>query len=843
MNMNRTCSSLCIVALLLALAPAVAPAASDVTIDTGKLRLTFRADGSGFLDEIAYTGRVVASYRTDPPADVPPDAARRVADLSDRLKAAAPAETPCTLVRGRTRHGHDLVTIANGYLRISVVPQVGGRIVELTDLIAGRNQIQEHYTATNRLPDLTGKRVYLDGFEDSIDRHDDAWRAPYDVRVASDTPAEVSIVARADVENPGEDGRKLRIERTMRLSRGSPVLAVSIRYTVLGGMQNVKMMPHPCPFVGEAPDSNDVFYVSSQGAVMRYPARDNGGDIYVPLDSNDHWAAICDRRDRQTLVNTFAGPVELLDIYMGKGAYTLEPYTPQIEGVAAGASVSMDLAYWFCYNLDAVNFANTALAGQLQLDRETVSGGENLHARVALVSATQAMPLRLAPRVLDAGGRVVKEFPAFTLASAMLVARPAAREFDVRDIPEGPYTLVVDVKDGDRTQGQMRAAFTRSASRGCLVDRFIPADRQAPARLAVLGRRMPLAPVVDTIERKDAAGATEVRLAGRFAAAGANTRCGRFQTAFAVTNGGSVIDVTHTFIPEGEPGDLIAEWACRLPLVLRGAPTQIRVTVGNDHKLPDVWRLDNTDEYYPSYLLSDLKRWPRWRLGGLLVDSPAHYAIWKSNRADTSPIVTYEGTRAPGWLDVSDADWGVTVVFGGDIMAQAPKGISFDAESGELRVSLHPSESAPLALMERAAPGVALARGRPATVHFSLEFHDGRHPTRMPLELTDAQYRRLLESVKTYWALGGAMAQAGLNTAGTPDEKVDRLLRADMPPSGILRAHVQLLAAAMKAVPGFAPGPDAEDNIRRLLGYYRTGELRPPPAGTATTPAVRTQPP
>jgi hypothetical protein len=91
-----------------------------------------------------------------------------------------------------------------------------------------------------------------------------------DVRVAKEAPEEVAIVAQADVENRSEDGRKLRIERTMRVILGSPVPAVSIRSTVLGGKQNVKVMPHPSPFGGEAPDPNNVLYASSQGAVVRH---------------------------------------------------------------------------------------------------------------------------------------------------------------------------------------------------------------------------------------------------------------------------------------------------------------------------------------------------------------------------------------------------------------------------------------------------------------------------------------------------------------------------------------------------------------------------------------------
>ena len=812
---------------------APAQAVTNAVVDTGKLRFAVNRDGGGFIDEILYDGRLVASFRNDlalsPPGyDVSPEA-RQLADaIAARLKKnAVPADVVCTLTRGQTRHGHDRVTIANGYLRVSVVPQVGGRIIEMTDLITGRNQFQDTYSSLEKLPDLTKKREFLGGFEDNIDRHDIAWRTPYEVQTLVEKPDEVSIVARADVENPGEGGRKLRIERTMRLVKGSPVLWITLRYTALGGAQNVKIMPHPRPFAGEAPDTNDTFYVSSRGEVVRSPVTDKQGDVYVPLGADDHWAAICDIRDRHTLVNTFSGPLELIDIYVDKGAYTLEPYTPQIEGIAEGGNVTMNLAYWSCYNMDAVHFASETLAGQLLLQRDAILGDEPLRAKIALVGTRVPEPIRLAPKILDAGGRLVSSLPPFTVQSAFLAAQPTAQVLAVKDLPEGRYTLAVDLVRGTNAVGQMRAAFVRLPARGCFIDGFVPAETNVPVRLAVLGRRVPGAPSVETIERTVDGDTSRVKIAGTFTSAPARQPLGRFETTLSAVKGGSTIEVAHTLIPEGPDGGLVSEWACRLPLILRGKPTQIRTIVGNDHKFLDVWRLDSTDEYYPSYLLSDVMRWPRWGLGGLLVDSPTHYAIWKSNRADTSPTVTYEGVRSPGWLDVSDADWGVTTVFSGDVMAQAPKAIVFDAESGDLKIALHPAEAAPLAVAGQGAAGATLARGQPATVRFSLEFHDGRHPTRMPLELTDSQYRLLIESVRSHWTLASAMWQAGLKSEGTPEERIERLLRADMPPSGILRSHSGLLSAAMKVVAGFVPSADSEDNIRRLLHYYRTGEILP----------------
>ena len=653
MNTNhRSKRLLPLVALVLAIA-AWLPTSRAAGVDTGKLKFTVNPTGGGFIDEIEFAGRRIATFQAPGTASNPgfesPAGAIGLAELNRTFHPDRAAAIPCKLTRPKTRHGMDKVMLENGFVRVSIVPRLGRRIAEMSDLLNGQNHFAFRYE-NGELPDLSKQRVFLGGFEDAIDRSDDAWRTAYQLAVVAETAKKVSVVVTANVDNPGEGGKELRLARTMTLQIGSPVLSMRIEYTVLGGKQNVKMMPHPEPFAGSQPDPNDHFYASSKGQVRHASFQDNGeGDVYLPLDEADHWAAICDLRQRHTLINTFTGPMDLLDIYLTKTSYTLEPYTRQVEGLEEGRSLTMDLAYWSCYNLDAVHYADNEIAGEMLLQKDVLGRDEALKAKIAMVSAT------------------------------------------------------------------------------------------APGKVDLL-------------------------------------------------------------------------------------PRMLKTTVGNDHLLPDVWRLDNSGEYYWDWLLSDKMRWPKWRVGGLLVDSRWHYRIWKSNRADTSATTTYEGTRSPGWLDVSDGnDWGVTAVFPDNAMSAAPKGITFDAESGVLTVSLQPSQSLP----RRVAVGEP-----PLKAHFRLEFHTTRIPTRYQPELTDAQYRRLLESVKDHWCFyGNSMVYAGLRADLSKDTWIQRLIEADMPPSALLRTYEPFLPAALERLgKDFVPSSNKEDNIRRLLHFYRTGEILPPPS-------------
>jgi hypothetical protein len=162
-------------------------------------------------------------------------------------------------------------------------------------------------------------------------------------------------------------------------------------------------------------------------------------------------------------------------------------------------------------------------------------------------------------------------------------------------------------------------------------------------------------------------------------------------------------------------------------------------------------------------------------------------------------------------------------------MSAAPKGITFDAESGVLTVSLQPSQSLP----RRVAVG-----DPPLKAHFRLEFHTTRIPTRYEPELTDAQYRRLLESVKDHWCFyGNIMVYAGLRPDLPKDAWIQRLIEADMTPSALLRTYEPYLPAALERLgKKFASSSDKEDNIRRLLHFYRTGEILPPSSPIVPSP-------
>jgi len=87
----------------------------------------------------------------------------------------------------------------------------------------------------------------------------------------------------------------------------------------------------------------------------------------------------------------------------------------------------------------------------------------------------------------------------------------------------------------------------------------------------------------------------------------------------------------------------IATWGVRLPLRLGRDAQKVQMTAPGTFRV-ERWRVDQTDEQIPDWLLSDSKsRWPIWRIGGISLGPGDSYRIWKANRADTSPLFCDEG--------------------------------------------------------------------------------------------------------------------------------------------------------------------------------------------------------
>ncbi len=290
------------------------------------------------------------------------------------------------------------------------------------------------------------------------------------------------------------------------------------------------------------------------------------------------------------------------------------------------------------------------------------------------------------------------------------------------------------------------------------------------------------------------------------------------------------VAVEFRFTWTGRPDALIAALGVRVPFDFGDDPRRLKVAVGSQGRpRGEVWWVDSNDMQHPGWMLADREeRWPLWRLGGIFQDASDHYVVWKANRADTAPVVVDENRLAPGWLDVSGATRGVTVIWD-EMPSRAPCAISVNWPARAIDVWFHPPAAG-----ARRPESLGLLPGKPVTWKFTLAYHDDVFPAAHRPELAREAYAELLRLVDAQglWAYvadnyriratpPGPRVPSGRG-AGDLDERVRRAIDTGIAPSELLRAFDSGDAWRMKrlcAAVGATHSDDHAANVKAVLDW------------------------
>jgi hypothetical protein len=347
---------------------------------------------------------------------------------------------------------------------------------------------------------------------------------------------------------------------------------------------------------------------------------------------------------------------------------------------------------------------------------------------------------------------------AFAIIIAVLLAGPAAGQ-GAEEISAGKLRVtlsedgfIASASIGEQTVADASA---KESFRGVILDAFQPSDREPDPAAACVGKVIPGR--IATAQFADAENGAEQR---RTVQAGPVTAQFNIKIAPAKDEPTLTVDCQVLLTGDG----LVSAVGLAVPLLAGEDPYLRKTTVGsgNAQREMESWRANQRRRQ---------RGWPPWILGGLSVPSDNYYLTWKASRRDTPAMRMDEGTQCPGWLDYSQKLWGVTVIWK-SIHKSAPAAIWMEADTGTLSIFLHP----PDALALPVTGSVKLA------ARIELAFHEGPHPTTVKRELTEAQYRRLLEAMddeSRYSFLAKALSTFNCLAA-------DDLLRNNVQPSRVL---------------------------------------------------------
>ncbi len=305
------------------------------------------------------------------------------------------------------------------------------------------------------------------------------------------------------------------------------------------------------------------------------------------------------------------------------------------------------------------------------------------------------------------------------------------------------------------------------------------------------------------VERASATGGT-LTATGRYSGGGAPDV--PFERRFKLGPDGETISLEETTDLAGLPaGWRLARHALHLPLVVTNDLHLRMFGVGCAGRA-ELFRMDMNDLSRRNQLISAPRgHWPYWDLAGV-AQLPGSYRVWTANHADTPAYPLQEGPGAPGWIDYSELDGGLTVRIP-EAARAAPWSAYVDARRGVLTLEPWPSGQ----------PSFASAAPRR---RFAAELlpHASSWPATVSCELDFATYRALLADI-------GDFVHAP--TGATDPDTI--MFRERLQPSTVLRLLYRgdawrmggrMAAAGIKA-PRNQPMDKWEEVALQYLDYIR----------------------
>jgi hypothetical protein len=285
--------------------------------------------------------------------------------LTTVLAVPSTSSAQCEIAQGKLGN-FQTVVMENEFVRVSVLPQIGGRIFEYTLKSSGNNQLYaeveklEEFKPGDEIP--RGIVYNISGYEDIIKESGDwHWpgdfqQVPYALEILADSPDEATIRLSAA-------GGSVRIERTHTLTRDSATLSHMLKVTNSSEEEIEMMLRHKAGtrVGGEARMGDAVAYPSKSGVVRKpfFP-----GNIWFDFLLTDGWVAASDPLARETFLIT--SDFESLSnggLWFDKQYFYNLEFFGRKQMVPAGESVTLDTQWHVFDDFPLITFAADGFLG------------------------------------------------------------------------------------------------------------------------------------------------------------------------------------------------------------------------------------------------------------------------------------------------------------------------------------------------------------------------------------------------------------------------------------------------------------------------------------------------
>lgn len=204
-----------------------------------------------------------------------------------------------------TFHGRDVVSLENGVIRLSVTPEIGGRILEYSLLSNGFNAAQPRIDNLHLEPDDPWPGADYGGITDlaTAGWPGAFWSEEYGLEVIPETDGSTRLTATSAAEG-------IQVHRAMTLFPDSSLLAIRTAQTNLSAHPKASVIRLHCELaVGDRARTGDRVFYPSGGEVKEFSYTIGAEyERFRWMEIDKPWVAIGDPVDRQLLVRTFHSP-------------------------------------------------------------------------------------------------------------------------------------------------------------------------------------------------------------------------------------------------------------------------------------------------------------------------------------------------------------------------------------------------------------------------------------------------------------------------------------------------------------------------------------------------------
>lgn len=358
--------------------------------------------------------------------------AETIGDYKIVKKDLAEFKLPAILKTNRRQlNGKDLVILSNGIVALSVCPAVNGAIVKYVDLVTGINWF---YLNSETFSGADAGTFAGVGFVELVNQYAGVVGNEFKVVAIDEKNDAVALKMSAIYKRDP----RLKVERTLRLEKGSTAFSVKSILSAVGGDNKKYRLKHrPELVIGAGISKGDCFYVLEKD-VMREVVY-AGGQLYV----RSNRLAAFDRNAGEMLAVVYQKKdLETLYLWMDNQKCNIEAWT--IEKPLT-KPLALEVTYYLVRGMSGLSALNEKAALHVETDKQWSLNNEDAVIHVAVGTPRSYKDLKIHLIVIGPDGGETKLKPVEVVGSVPGMAVHRRLVWNTGDCVKGNYRVNIMV--------------------------------------------------------------------------------------------------------------------------------------------------------------------------------------------------------------------------------------------------------------------------------------------------------------------------------------------------------------------------------------------------------------